>query len=618
MLYRTTLAFIGLMLSAIGCLSEDGKVFYLSPEGKIDASGSKADPVSSLHRAVELAQPFVGKQKVTFWLAGGRYAINKPLELGKRDGGSAEGPIHWKAQPNEIPVISGGIPILEWQQHGEQWIAAIPEEIPHSFRSLYINGRRAVRARFPNTGYLRIKEAGEDNRTNFFFHEGDFPRPEVEADLELILLHDWSITRIGVRSIDWQKNQLFTIDSIGSRTHTFFSLTNWEKQPRYLLENAKEYLDTPGEWYADFDQQKIYYYPLAGESIQDSKAYIPLASSLLTIHGDHDAGTFTGYMHFEGLAFEHTSWTLPSDRYAGIQACMFDNRYDNAPGWDQVPAAITLTLAEHCTFTKCDIRHTGGSGLWIGEASRSCAVSECHFYDISGNGIMIGEGRDRRIENQPWWKVAPDQVAKDNLVQRSLIETCGTQFFGAVGIWGGLVEALELDRNEIRHMPYTGISLGWMWDTIPTPCAKNVIKGNHIHDIMKRLSDGGGIYSLGLQPESLITGNLIHDVSVNTGRAESNGMFLDEGTKDVLISDNVIYNIARSPLRFHRASINVVRNNVLQCEEGIPPIRYNTTPESHIKKEGNLILQSSVADDQATLKSILDSMQGDVGPVIDF
>jgi hypothetical protein len=106
---------------------------------------------------------------------------------------------------------------------------------------------------------------------------------------------------------------------------------------------------------------------------------------------------------------------------------------------------------------------------------------------------------------------------------------------------------------------------------------------------MQILSDGGGIYMLGLQPGSKILHNRIHDVKINAGRAESNGMFLDEGTTDVVVANNLIYNIAKSPLRFHRATTNLVKGNYLFCENGNPPIRYNRTNEEDIKKVKNKV-----------------------------
>ena len=175
-----------------------------------------------------------------------------------------------------------------------------------------------------------------------------------------------------------------------------------------------------------------------------------------------------------------------------------------------------------------------------------------------------------------------------------------------------------IDHNEIRNLPYTGVSIGWMWDTTATPCKENIISSNHIHNIMNILSDGGGIYSLGQQPGSSIVDNLIHDITLNIGRAESNGMFLDEGTKDLVVENNIVYNVARSPLRFHKAFENIVSNNILVCGDNIPPIRYNNTKEENIKKVDNIVLSQSSKSDMEKLRSIVNKRIKEIGSVIKF
>jgi hypothetical protein len=133
---------------------------------------------------------------------------------------------------------------------------------------------------------------------------------------------------------------------------------------------------------------------------------------------------------------------------------------------------------------------------------------------------------------------------------------------------------------------------------------------------MQTLSDGGGIYMLGLQPESTISGNLIHDVTLNVGRAESNGMFLDEGTTDITVSENIIFNIAKSPIRFHRATVNLIRENVLSCGDNIPAVRYNNTREEDIRLENNIILKDSHPNDQKILEEAIIQWQQRTGKSI--
>jgi hypothetical protein len=218
---------------------------------------------------------------------------------------------------------------------------------------------------------------------------------------------------------------------------------------------------------------------------------------------------------------------------------------------------------------------------------------------------MIGEGRDRFVNGNPWWQESPEQVAISNTIKACDISDCGTQFYGAVGIWCGLTAETSIINNKVYDLPYTGISIGWMWSPVPTPCRQNIVMGNHIHDILQTLSDGGGIYMLGLQPGSKLINNHIHDVKLNAGRAESNGMFLDEGTTDVIVENNLIYNIAKSPLRFHKATINLVKENHLFCDNDNPEIRYNSTEETDIKKVDNKVFRNGEKDYQKELEKAI-------------
>jgi len=597
--------FILLLSAALISCGNEGLEIYVSPHGDDAASGEFSHPVASLQRAAELARSRSGEVPLTIFLSGGNYRLTESLELGIHDGGTAEAPVIWQAMPGEKPIISGGIALGNWTQEADgSWSAMLPPDFQGKFRSFYVNDKRAIRARFPDKDYLRVEKAGTDKRTNFFFKEDEIPEVDELKNLELVLLHDWSITRIGVKAINWKKNHLIAVDTIGARL-PFFTLTNWEKQPRYYLENTREFCDSPGEWYGDFEERKIYYHPLPNENIGETEGVIPVAPKLITLAGTDEKQV--GFISFKGISFEHTAWQVPNRGYCGVQACMYDDRSKDESGWSKVPAAIELDLAKNCGFYNCTIRHTGGSGIWMRQNCSDCEISESHLYDISANGVSIGEGRDRLVNGIPWWKATPEHVSKNNTISHSLIEDCGKQFYGAIGIWCGLVSNTLIDHNEIRNLPYTGISVGWMWNPDPTPCRENNIHANHIHHIMNTLSDGGGIYCLGLQPNSRITDNLIHDVTINTGRAESNGMFLDEGITDLLVENNIIYNIARSPLRFHKAFHNVVRNNVLVCGDDIPPIRYHRTKEEDIKKVDNLVLRQSSETDMEKLKAIIEN-----------
>jgi hypothetical protein len=201
------------------------------------------------------------------------------------------------------------------------------------------------------------------------------------------------------------------------------------------------------------------------------------------------------------------------------------------------------------------------------------------------------------IGGRNWWLAAPEQAAANHDIKHNRIERCGQQFFGAVAVWVGIARDMHIANNEIAYHPYTGISLGWMWNPTPTPAGGHRVSQNHIHHVMQVHSDGGGIYTLGRQPGLKLTENVIHDVPLNAGRAESNGMFLDEGSDQSEITGNVIFNAARSPLRFHRAEQVKVRQNTLVVPTAdTPSVRYNSTDPQDIEQLENRVVPQAEFD----------------------
>ncbi|HRX10086.1 MAG TPA: right-handed parallel beta-helix repeat-containing protein [Draconibacterium sp.] len=586
---KSSISVLLIFVSVSTCLAKD---IYVSPNGNDNNPGTKKKPFQTIQHAKSTAIELMkkgGENELNVWLADGIYQVSEPLVFEPLNAMQKNTKISFNAEKGSTPVISGGVQISGWTKNSAGiWEAGLPENIDKStkIRELFIDGKRAVRARFPNERYLKIKKAGADRRTNFYFEKGDFPVPSNVENVELILLHDWSISRIAVKEINSVEGKLTAVDSIGARQPDFFNIDNWEPNPRYFLENAAEFLDADFEWYFDANKNKILLKLPENQNPETSKIVVPVSNGLLQLKGQEN--NLLKNIHFEGIAFENCVWNIPGKGYCGVQACHFDPRPENE-GWSVVPVAVYAEWTENATFNNCNFQNLGGSGLWFSTGCKNCSVENSGFFDISGNGIMIGEGQDRLVNGKQWWQVAPNQVALGNTIENCTIKNCGTQFFGAVGIWCGLTAETTIRNNEISDLPYSGISIGWMWSPVATPCRANVIDGNHIHHIMQILSDGGGIYMLGLQPGSKITNNKIHDVKINAGRAESNGMFLDEGTTDVLVENNLIYNIAKSPLRFHKATINLVKDNFLFCAGENPPIRYNSTKEDDIRKVGNKV-----------------------------
>lgn len=468
---------------------------------------------------------------------------------------------------------------MGWRQESDgTWTAPIPRSVGVP-RELFDGVTRLPRARYPDEGWLRVDKVGEDRRTSFTWKQGDLDGTDLSGG-ELLFLHDWSMSRIGIAAMDPESRRITLKHPAGCEAK-HYAMDHFEKQARYAIEGHPSLISVPGEWAVDGSdgEKRLRYLPHAEQNIEGFAPQVPRLNKLLGIAGTR--GRPMRGIHFHGLIFAQCAWQPPAGGYASGQATIHEQR-DIEPAGRRVmmPAAVTLDFVEDCAIRQGGFMMLGGSGLWIRRDCHKLMVDGVKFHDISGNGLMIGDVADYGTEG------TTSQVK----VQRCVVEDCGVQYFGAVGIWVGIARGIELTRNSISDLPYSGISLGWRWNPTPGSASGNRVTHNRIADVMQVLSDGGGIYTLGFQPDSVLAHNHISGIPTNAGRAESNGMFLDQGSSGFTIERNLIHGVAKSPLRFHRAKGNVVLKNRWELGAGIPGIRYNRTEEEDILKEGNVAL----------------------------
>ena len=521
-------------------------------------------------------------------LGDGTYRLQQTIKLSETEIGRG---LTLQAKNPGQAILTGGRPLAAGRLDEQgNWRIKLPADWNRFGRprTLVIDGKLSSAARHPNTGYLRIERALPDRRSGFIASAGDIP--DVTGEFDLVLLHDWSSSRLPVASYDPETRTLRTIGPIGCQAD-HYAIDHFEKQPRYWLEGHQAFADAAGEWFIDAAADEIVV--VAGDRQQQCPTVVlPWLDQLLIASGTEEP--IRNFV-IAGITFTETRFTMPAGGYASAQATMHEPRdQQGARTTDDRPfvdAAVKIDHAVGCRLTNCDFQALGGSGLWIGGRTQNCKVFRSRFSDIGGNGLNLGEDNSRRVDGRSWHQSAPQQVPTENQVHQCEFSQCGKILPGAVAIWAALHRKLEIADNHLHDCPYTGISLGWLWNDSPSPAAKNVIRDNRIEFVMQVLSDGGGIYTLGRQPGSLITGNSISDVPLNAGRAESNGMFLDEGTTGLTIRDNTIRRVDKSPLRFHKAGENIVRDNYWELASAeTPPVRFNNTPENNITIEANEVL----------------------------
>jgi hypothetical protein len=341
------------------------------------------------------------------------------------------------------------------------------------------------------------------------------------------------------------------------------------------IENALELLDEPGEWYLDRDAGRVYYRPRDGEDLARATVTLARQDSLFEVRGTpenpvRDVG-------IEGLTFAFAGWNQPSraDGYASTQAGWYRTAEAGRDPLDitRTPGAVRVTHAHHVRFTRNTFHHLGGVGLDVMSGTQDVGIVGNRFTDISSTAIQIGEGRQGAQNAAPADQLDRVQLA-DNFIDHAAVE-----YHDALGIFVSYASNVSMLHNELQHLPYSGISLGWGWGT-DSYARNNLVYANRITDVVTTLQDGGAIYTLSPMPGTVIERNHIIDQHNRSG-----ALFLDEGTAHVTVADNVI---ERSPHWLHiwTTSIhdNTVVDNAADTSEMANDGMRNTVARNHTSR----------------------------------
>jgi hypothetical protein len=494
------------------------------------------------------------------WLHGGRYELEESWRLDARDSGAS-----YRAFGDGTPVLSGGRRITGWAPVGGGVYRA--QVGSQSFRHLYVDGLRAVRAREPDSGVHRI--VSWDAAARQIVVDAD----EVEAwqnlpAMEMHIEKCWDQDILRVATIAVAGSHAVITPQEPERTLSFTHMPPDATGLSYHFENALELLDEPGEWYLDQKAGHLYYYVHDGQDMDSTEVIAPLVGPLLVI-----AGTSSEPVHdlsFRGLAFEYSTWMGPSDSgFVGIQA-----GHHQA---GQVPGAVQVEFARDVTFERNTLRHLGGSGLVLQRAVQDAVLVGNAVWDVSGNGIAIDMHSEPSASKEEW--------SENVVVSNNYITAAGRDYIGSVGIYAGYAREAVIEHNEVHSLPSTGISLGWGRTLETTPLRGNRVAHNDIYGVMTRLCAGGGIYTLSSQPETYIVENYIHDMGRSpwAGDGPIAGVFLDEGSDHLVVQNNVIIDV---PVGVHihtNASLTGYHNIVDRNDAYIPSVveQAGLQPEYH-------------------------------------
>ena len=551
---------------------------WISPKGSDFNDGTRQSPKATLTSALRQAREWRRTEDnriqggITIYMEGGTYAFHEPVFIRPEDSGTKESPTTIRSVGDEKVILSGGISINGWKKQGKVWVADVPvfNGRPLDFRQLWVNGKKAVRARDVEDFEKMNRICSVDEKNEILYVPAVSIRRLIDNKgnlkakyAEMVLHQMWCVANLRIRSVEVQG------DSAAIRFHQPESRIQFEHPwPRpmvttdghnsaFYLTNARELQDVPGEWYHDIDARKIYYYPREGEKMQEAEVIVPAVETLVRVEGTLDRPVC--HIRFEKITFSYTTWMRPSEKgHVPLQAGMYltdgyridpkmQRNYLNHPldnqGWLGRPAAaVRVVAARQIDFERCRFEHLGSTGLDYEEAVQGGVVRGCLFRDIAGNGLLVGSFSPAAHETHlPYNPADRREVCTQQQINNCYFTEIGNEDWGCLAIAAGYVGDVNIEHNEINEVPYSGISLGWGWTQTVNCMRNNRVHANLIHHYAKHMYDVAGIYTLGSQPKSYVTENCVHSIYKPGYVHDPNHWFYlytDEGSSFITVRDN--------------------------------------------------------------------------------
>ena len=514
-------------------------MLYVAPDGSDSAAGTSAAPLATFEGAKEKAKGLAGP--VTVYFRAGSYTFDGTVAFTADD----KADVTYAAYPGEAVTFTAGTPYTGFEESTVNGVRAFRKDVGDADFNVLFSAERALpRPRYPEEGYLSVKSVSDKDVVNpeqeEDVHRGytamtanakDLPALKYPADVIVRILHYWKDEMVTAASYDRAAGR------IGFSRPTSMQIREGD---RFFFENVFEALNAPGEWYLDRSEGALWYIPFEGEKAEDLTLWGSDVETVISVDGVNG-------VVFENIVFRGNGFRIPRgnrERDLSSQAA-----YDATP-------CVSFEHTEGSRVTNCEFRDIAACAVYFGSAVKNARVENCCFENIGAQAVFI------RGENVP---LEDENVTKDITVTNNYISGYGREFFNAVGVLVIHANSVEVSHNEISDGYYTAISCGWVWGYAYNVTNHCRITDNLIYNIGQGwLSDMGGIYMLGVQPGTVLSGNVIHNVAADPGQGGYGGwgVYLDEGSSEMTVEKNLVYACGSDSYHLHYGADNVIRNNI--------------------------------------------------------
>ena len=371
-------------------------------------------------------------------------------------------------------VIQGCAKIDNWVDEGNGVFSASTE---YDADALYINGEKYQMARFPKYN-PNIKIFGGFSREVLSKEKADQWKNPKGAYIHAMHLKNWGGFSYEVTGKDengkltyiggWQNNR-----QLG--THSDFK----------YIENVREEMTLPGEWYFDKESKRVYVIVKEGHSLDSAE--ICVNSSFFVFKNCKNVIVENIKMRRAKRTFMLTNEPLLRSDWAIYRG-----------------GAIYFTNSSDCAVSKCSLFDIGTNGVFVDGKNSNIAVLKCHFKDLGASGVcFVGKSSSVRSplfnasSRQSFLEIDKKRGPKSNeypkfcTVEDCLIEHIGAVEKQAAGVEISMSYGISVINTSIYNASRAGINIS------EGTFGGHLIDGCDVFDTVKETGDHGSFNSWG-------------------------------------------------------------------------------------------------------------------------
>ena len=512
-------------------------------------------------RSADAAEP------ISVELAEGTYSLPRPLILDESLSGAASGPFELKPRAGAKVTLSGGreLPPLDWQpQPGGVWRARLRSP---TFALLWLDDHRLIRARYPNYDPSVRPFGGVSADATSPARIARWANP---AGGVIHALHGgrWGGMHIAIlgRAPD---GSLKLASPAGNNRVA----NGGPSESARFVENIREELDAPGEWYFDAKNRWLYFKSLDDRRPPRTGFVASCLQNLIQVGGQraqaHD-------IRITGLRYRYTEPTYLLSTEPLLRS---DWKFHRG-------GAVLIENAERVEVAGGDFAELGGNAVVVSGHAREISVRENEIRNIGATAIAF-VGRLRAVrsalfeygESLPLEEIdrtpgpANDDYPADSFAEDNLIHDIGEIEKQAAGIQIAMAARITVSHNSIYRVPRAGLNIGdGAW-------GGHLLIGNDVFETVLETGDHGGFNSWGRDrfwhpnrremdrrvaaEPGLVTLDARETVVIRHNRFRSEhgwDIDLDDGSSNYLIEDNLLLS---GGLKFREGFDRIARNNIL-------------------------------------------------------